>query len=75
MYRMVDGIKTEREFYDFVKQMCDREGITEGRAYVEMICAENGYDCGAECWTVAINTAITLWDAGQLVAASRNETE
>jgi hypothetical protein len=72
---MVDGIKTEREFYDFVKAMCDKEGIVEGRSFIEMICAENGYDCGAECWTVAINTAIELWDQGQLEAAARNEYE
>ena len=73
MYRMVDGVKTEREFYDFVKVMCDNEGIIEGRPYIEMICAENGYDCGEQCWTVAINTAIELHDQGQLVAASRND--
>lgn len=74
MYRMVDGIKTEREFYDFVKQMCANEGIDDqGRVFIEMTCLDNGEDCGAECWTVAINTAIMFHDQGQLEAVSRNE--
>lgn len=75
MYRMVDGIKTEREFYEFIKMMCDNEGIVKGRPFIEMICAENGYDCGDQQWTVAINTAIELWDQRKLEAASRNEVD
>jgi hypothetical protein len=73
MYRMVDGIKTEREFYDFIKTLCDNEGITEGRTYVEMTCLDNGEDCGEERWTVAINTAIMFHDQGTLEAVARNE--
>jgi len=71
---MVSGVKTEREFYDFVKTLCVNEGIDDtGRSFVEMTCAENGYDAGAECWTIAINTAISFQDQGQLAAISRNE--
>lgn len=75
MYRMVDGIKTEREFYAFVKMILEAEGIEGDDAfnYVSMTALDNGEDCGEEKFTVAINTIIMFWDEGKLEACARNE--
>jgi hypothetical protein len=47
---------TETEFYAAVKNACDAAGIDDtGRSYVEMYCAENGYDC-VDVWGTAVST-------------------
>ena len=75
MYRMVEGIKTENEFYAFAKMILAAEGIEGSDAfnYVTMTALDNGADCGEEMYTVAINTIIMFHDQGELAAVSRNE--
>lgn len=72
--RMINHIATEREFYSMVKAECDKRGYSDTqRNYVEMTCAENGYDCGVECWTVAINTLVMHIDQNDLDAVAANQ--
>lgn len=65
---------TEYEYYAEVKKVAVKFGLTEQQEqYVSMYCAENGYDCGANCWQVAFDTLEMVIDQNQLVQVANNE--
>lgn len=67
-------MKTEQEFYAAVRQVAERNDFTQSQEnFVQMHCAENGYDCGDACWTVAIATLAEIIDQGTLVAVANND--
>lgn len=67
-------MKTERDFQQAVRQVAERNDLTQSQQnFVEMHCAENGYDCGDDCWTVAIATLAEIIDQGTLIAVANNE--
>lgn len=56
-------MKTEHDFYNAVAKVAAAHGLNDNqKSMVEMYCAENGSDCGANCWTVAISTLEMLID-------------
>jgi hypothetical protein len=72
--KMISHIATEHEFYATVKAECDKRGYSDKqRHFVEMTCAENGYDCGEQIWTVAINTLAMYIDQNELDAVAANQ--
>ncbi|KEA07495.1 hypothetical protein [Rhizobium rhizogenes] len=72
---MTERRYTEAEFYARVRKECDGRGYTDSqRCYVEITCAENGDDCGNDCWTVAINTLEMFIDMGALDKVAANKS-
>lgn len=62
---------TESEFYAAVDLVGAQERLSDSQTrIVGMYCAENGYDCGADCWTVAEATLRELMDQGQIVTVA-----
>lgn len=59
---------TENEFYAYVKKVCLAHGITAERDFgmVGLWAAENGSDCGADCWRVAMASVDEAVDQGLL---------
>jgi len=58
---------TEHDFYSAVEKVAAEHGLNEQQmSMVEMYCAENGSDCGQDCWTVAISTLEMIVDQGTL---------
>jgi hypothetical protein len=58
---------TENSFYAAVAKVAADHALTEcQRSMVEMYCAENGSDCGVNCWDVAVSTLEMLLDQGTL---------
>lgn len=58
---------TEYDYHKAVEKVAAEHGLTDmQKGMVEQYCAENGSDCGAECWNVAISTLEMLIDQGML---------